>query len=593
MPSTPGGVVIGTISPSPTGVVTTRNEGALKTTGNLEALINSVKEVAVEPSRQPKFLGQSGGITLAKLVMAAIRPGALSSTSLQKDSLRASPTPPSVLAAASSLPPRHVADHLVDVYFQYRTPHLPIIDRIHVDQSVNAAYNTAEFGDLEDTTTEKHIFITYMILSIALCDLQNPFGSGRPLESEGCFQSALMWADHVIAYSQSDIETLRCILLLAQYVALYPSQGSLWHLAGIAMRMSIDIGLHWEGDEDRIHMDPGELHDRRQLWYTTYQFDRSLCITLGRPFGITDESTRVQLPNPWIPSSGSVNSDFNDWDIHVQRAHNHLFTLSQLESEIVHVQYSQSWSAKMAYPRANYTTWIKDMQPRLREWYSAIPELSKAHTASIFASQAYWDILYNSTVLRLYRPNSMISHVSIGDLSISYDASCNLIAGLKRLQRDGKVEVLWKAVHQLFTAGLNIIYCLWYSKEIRDQHAISKCISTLQSCNSTLSAMSETFHGAAGCRDVFDSLSSATTEWLITSDTQKSTKNSREFENQVEDLLRHLQPSQRTLGAPYESNANKMSNMLSSESFVFSEMLNLAAQQQDLRDVEYDQLLDD
>ena len=67
-------------------------------------------------------------------------------------------------------------------------------------------------------------------------------------------------------------------------------------LAGTALRLCIDIGLHWESEEQALHMDPRVLYDRRCLWYSTYHLDRALCITLGRPFGIIDESTSVQLP---------------------------------------------------------------------------------------------------------------------------------------------------------------------------------------------------------------------------------------------------------------------------------------------------------
>ena len=54
--------------------------------------------------------------------------------------------------------------------------------------------------------------------------------------------------------------------------------------------------------------------------------------------------------------------------------------------------------------------------------------------------------------------------------------------------------------------------------------------------------MTETFHGAAGCRDVFDALSSATIEWLITNEAEESRQTRVEFERQVEELLQQLQP---------------------------------------------------
>lgn len=74
-------------------------------------------------------------------------------------------------------------------------------------------------------------------------------------------------------------------------------------------------------------------------------------------------------------------------------------------------------------------------------------------------------------------------------------------------------------------AGLGAIYGLWYFKEIRDQNPLGNSISTLQSCASTLSALSESFPGAASCRDAFDSLSSATVDWLITNNAKEPHQN--------------------------------------------------------------------
>ncbi|KAJ5464640.1 fungal-specific transcription factor domain-containing protein [Penicillium daleae] len=268
------------------------------------------------------------------------------------------------MAAEASLPPHPAADHLVDVYFQYHTPHLPVVERSRVEEAMESAYQAKSGQQLPDRAMERDVFISFMVLAIALCDVSNPSG-GRPSQSEGCFRSAMSWYEKVVVSSKSDVETLRTILLLAQFIALCPSRGSLWHLNGIALRLCVDIGLHWETEDHTANLDPAILYDRRRLWYSTYQFDRILCITLSRPFGIIDESIRVPLPNPWAVSRGTSGTKSIELDIHSQRAHNHLFTLSKLESEIKHVQHNQTWAPKTAYPRANYAAWFQDIKPRL------------------------------------------------------------------------------------------------------------------------------------------------------------------------------------------------------------------------------------
>jgi cell division septum initiation protein DivIVA len=543
-------------------------------------LVTSVKNVVVEPSQQPRFLGQSSGISFAKMVMAAINVDDLLPPLVpeQQPFREISVSTP----ANASLPPRPVADHLVDVYFQYRTPHLPILDRSQVGKAIDSAYRSLGRSQESVEVPKRDMFMAYMVFAIALVDVQHTSG-GRPGQSEGCFRSALGWVEKILTYSKSDLETLRIVLLLAQFVALSPSRGSLWHLTGFALRLCIDVGLHWENELQCLNMDPDVLDDRRRLWHCTYHFDRLLCITLGRPFGILDESTRVQIPNPWTGSrQGLGRQQPSDFDIHTQRAHNHLFTLARLESEIKHVQHSQVWALKLAYPRPNWTAWLQDIQPRLQEWYATVPEPSKAHPSSIFAFQAYWEVIYYNAILLLYRPQSGTLYQSTEELSICFNASSRVIAGLKVLQREGRVEMLWKSVHHLFMAGLGVIYGLWHSKEIRDQNPVGTSISTLHSCASTLAAMSETFQGAAGCRNAFDTLSSATIDWLVTRDIEEVQQTRLEFENHVRELTNQLQLSREGPTASIHHRADNMSAMLSTDNVDLSELLNTAAQWPDL-----------
>jgi hypothetical protein len=375
---------------------------------------------------------------------------------------------------------------------------------------------------------------------------------------------------------------------LTQFVALSPAQGNLWHLTGFALRLCIDIGLHWETDWQAEKTDAQVLDDRRRLWHSTYHFDRLMSVTLGRPPGILDESIRVQLPNPWIDSQGGLSQSAAHGHTHTQRAHNHLFKLSQLESEIVHVQHSQTWSFKIAHPRPNWNSWLQDVKPRLQEWYATIPEPSRAHPQSIFAFESYWQVVYNNTILLLCRPNSNVMAESTDQLLSSFDAATRVIEGLKHLQREGRVEMLWKSVHHLFMAGLVIIYGLWRSKEVRDQISVGKSIKTLQNCSTTLSAMSETFRGASGCRNAFESLSSTTIDWLVAKDIEEVPNNRLEFENQVREVTDHLRSSfvDRNTGVgqiyddvPFMSSARASSDL--------SELLNAAAQWPDLGELDF------
>jgi hypothetical protein len=160
------------------------------TPNHVQDLVKSVRDVVVEPSRQPRFLGQSGGITLARLVISAIRVDALPSPLLTEPRLNNHSS--TSMAVEASLPPRHAADHLVDVYFQYHTPHLPIVERSRVEEAIESAYQAMSGQELPDRAVERDLFMSFMILAIALCDVSTPSG-GRPSQNEGCFRSGMGW----------------------------------------------------------------------------------------------------------------------------------------------------------------------------------------------------------------------------------------------------------------------------------------------------------------------------------------------------------------------------------------------------------------
>jgi hypothetical protein len=504
---------------------------------HLQDLIDTASRDPVAASPVSRFLGPSSGISLARLVMTMIQVDTLPSQSWPSPEAVQSPTG-SVQEGEASLPPRRAADHLVDVYFQHRTPHLPIIDRTQVEFALNSAYSF--LSDDQSTThpVEKDIFTTYIVLAIALCDLPDPENlnsRGRPYQSRTCFFAALRWAEKAIELSRNELDTLRAVLLLAQYIALNPTYGSLWHLVGVSVRMCIDLGLHTETQEQTLAMDVQQLQERRRLFYSAYHFDRMLSITLGRPFGLVDDSMAVPLPHPWTRSI--LDSQRYRDEVYYQRAHNHMFSMSVLESEIRLVRQNQSYAPTLTRPKINYSTWRADIQPRLQEWYDTVPSTGKAHPSSVFAMQAFWDSMYNNALLLLFRPYTTAMVSTEEDISITFNASCDLISNIAVLQDAGKCESLWKTVHHLFMAGLGVIYALWQSKEVRGRTTQEENSAVLRSCASLLSAMAVTFPAASSCRDVFESLAVATTTFLSSHDAEEVRRKHAGFDQRLRDFL--------------------------------------------------------
>ncbi|KAI9729149.1 MAG: hypothetical protein M1834_007056 [Cirrosporium novae-zelandiae] len=470
-------------------------------------------------NNEPQFMGTSSGIALAKLVMAAVQdvfPSAIKSTS-SSSSISSSL---SFYQKPSSLPPRKAADHIVRLYFENRGPHFVFLDRQTVNEALDHVYdNTAVDHDNDTIELKKCLFLVYMVLAIGLCSIPSANNSRtRPLQSQGCFSSALHYIDTVLGFSQSNLDSLTIILLLAQYVTLYPTQGNLWQLSGIALRLCIDVGLHWEGGSV-VNADPKTRDVRRTIFWTTYKLDRLLCIALGRPFGIIDNSISVGIPDN---KPDSLNPDVNSTLPCAEKlASNHLIRIYQLESEIKHVLYHQfgSRTPSLAYPRPDHALWMPDIHRRIKEWYAEIPKASQTSSSHLLPSSSWWEALYNNAILLLHRPNPIFRRPSLESLEICTSVSKAQIRNIKTLHRDGKIDIIWIWVHRLFLAGLTMMYCIWHSREVRSHLTIEEVIESTQSCSSVLAALAEHSPGAASCRDDFDRLSAVTIKFFMNPET--------------------------------------------------------------------------
>ncbi|KAI1410403.1 fungal-specific transcription factor domain-containing protein [Hypoxylon sp. FL1857] len=528
-----------------------------------QEVVKSMGLVMLESNSQPRFMGTSSGVTFAKMVLACVKADIAipMPTSAPRSSLRITASQQSSVSS-TSLPPRQAAQHIVDVYFRYRTPHVPVLTRSKVNEVLERVYGAFEshqhgLSEVE----EKDLFIAYIVFAVGLCSLQ-PTGGTRPPQSEGCFNSALRCVDKLLSYSPSDLETLTVVLLLAQYIALNPSKGSLWQLTGIALRLCVDLGLHWE-TEAVLSMPQAVLDERRRLFWATYRFDRILVINLGRPFGIADQSINSGFPDPYSPEN------IGTTDVHGQRMANHIISLYKLESEIKHVLYHQLQGATLAYPRANYPLWFRDVQPRLRAWKDEIPDITRADPDSIYSQQSWWDARWLNAILLLHRPNPLVPHPTTDSLQTCFDAACQLITAIKTLQRDGRICVIWQCVHSLFLAGLTMIFCLWESPDVRDKARVLDVMTAAQDCASTLTALAERFPDASGCRDAFETLSAATLKWLVARD---QGNNQPTIGNEITALKQHM---------PFTTTAwrtDEPTSIFPDEPFEFAEYLIAASQ---------------
>jgi hypothetical protein len=270
------------------------------------------------------------------------------------------------------------------------------------------------------------------------------------------------------------LEELQAVLLLAGFALLRPVSPGLWYIVGVAVRLALDLGLHYEDgvgierpslDEasalgtrgqsadaqmaERVHasskIDAKEkgrrewVRDlRRRLWWCVYSFDRLVSTCVGRPCGIGDSVITTEFPSMlddiYIRRSGFLEPP-SGLEPSYKFVAKHYFRLRLLQSEILEVlQYRQAQQArfrganednsymhtKLPSPFLHgfdtFKAWRTDLDFRLEEWRNSAP--TKKEFAAGF-DPLFFELNYWQAIIMLYRQGLTVPAVLASELGPS------------------------------------------------------------------------------------------------------------------------------------------------------------------------------
>ncbi|CAZ82071.1 unnamed protein product [Tuber melanosporum] len=528
-----------------------RRDKALHLRPDIDNLVSQVGLVSVQGTSAPGFLGGTSGISFARLMFAAVKttnrdnPQSSQPTSIQSTPAGSSPKPPnadSEVAADSStqiprsrqrpapapFPRRQVGENYVDIFFNQANPQTPILHRPSFEKVFRQACSKIEeeggnglpanggaggtSGGEKDHQHRADLYFLYMVFAIATA-----MSSRTEALPERYHASAMLHMDSLfssIALTNNRLDGLKGILLLALYSIMRPAAPGVWYVVGAAMRLAIDLGLHQENPQKAEKMwDPLTVDERRRLWWCTYCLDRQICVYLGRPFGIADEAIETPFPVEEVDGwSDAQQIETGDDDKRIRSCRTvsiHIFKIRQIQSEIQQVLY-QSVSA---LPRrfATVEGWRKDVESRLTLWCDSVPK-SRAEMSNCGYNLSFIDLNYQQTRLLLHGLCPTVSTPSTEAFEVIADSGSRIIRLYRQLHREKCINYTWLACHNLFMAGTSYLYALWHSREVRRKTTVEQIDFHNLACVDVLGSMIDKCPAAQGCRDVFESLASATVQ---------------------------------------------------------------------------------
>ncbi|KAF2704573.1 hypothetical protein K504DRAFT_416601 [Pleomassaria siparia CBS 279.74] len=478
----------------------------------LTKLVSNIGMVSVQGASDPRYLGSTSGISFARVVFAAVK-SSVSGSSSERGSVRGGKSLTSNVASTvadggdsmrdsffglhtkpairqAPFPDRELGSRLVELYFEHANPQIPILHRGDFMDMFERVYTS---GERHRTSRESYMLnIVFAIGAGTILGSSDPGDSpssdnntptksrssppsskkrriaGQQHQPEEYHASAIVHLENFLGSTPASpdgfgggLEELQAVLLLAGFALLRPVAPGLWYIVGVAVRLGVDLGLHYEdgvgidgsGSEDQNTAESEQAEGdgsasansakidakergrrqwvrdlRRRLWWCVYSFDRLVSTCVGRPFGITDQVVTTEFPSTlddrFITKEGFLDPpEYSERSTYKVVAH-HYFRLRLLQSEILQVlQYRQAQQARVSGANQgndfmhtklpspflvnfdSFRTWRIDIDRRLLEWKESAPTQLDA---GVQFSPLFLELNYWQAIIMLYRQSLVV-----------------------------------------------------------------------------------------------------------------------------------------------------------------------------------------
>jgi hypothetical protein len=493
----------------------------------LNKLVSNVGSISVQGASDSRYLGSTSGISFARVVFAAVK-SSVSSTNSDKSGVRPSSrsqiSSKAVAAGGTSMrdsffglqtkptikqapfPTKEVGKRLTEFYFEHANPQIPILHRGEFMKMFELAYAD---GDAR-VRTPRELYMLNIVFAIGagifLGDSgdrekeekksdKRKLGLGKQCQPEEYHASAIVHLESCLSSTSSldradgfggGLEELQAVLLLAGFALLRPVAPGLWYIIGVAVRLAVDLGLHYEDGKDvdaglEETADESKAEDpellrmqkeragrekgrrqwvrdfRRRLWWCTYSFDRLVSTCVGRPFGITDQVVTTEFPtlldDKYITPNGFLEPPAGEPSY--KHAAYHYFRLRLLQSEILQVlQHQQAQLARAGGVNArnlymhtslpspflskfdSFRSWRIDIDRRLWEWKTSAP--TKKDTGVAFSVE-FLELNYWQCIIMLYRQSLSVPTIFEGEFNTSEEVNSPTVHNVELREDEERV----------------------------------------------------------------------------------------------------------------------------------------------------------
>ncbi|RHZ46222.1 transcription factor domain-containing protein [Aspergillus thermomutatus] len=201
-------------------------------------------------------------------------------------------------AAMSCIPPRHIAEFLVSIFFKHAVTHYFYVDRPWLLSRLTALYTDPGILTSKDAPVIGIILTVFAIgTQYAYLDAESAPASSRQSFSEDelgtmFYQEAIRLLPEIIEVSS--LESVQACLLFAAYALPIDAAGLGYVYINLTIRLAMQNGMHRRcaGEAFSAAM----METRNRVWWTAYAMERKISIFHGRPLGMLRSDVETHLP---------------------------------------------------------------------------------------------------------------------------------------------------------------------------------------------------------------------------------------------------------------------------------------------------------
>ncbi|KAJ5638989.1 uncharacterized protein N7484_006851 [Penicillium longicatenatum] len=252
-------------------------------------------DLFLEKSGEHHFVGASSSTHLAKRLLNPTSTNLWDTHPLYEPSSLRRP----IESALPPLPPFEFAKRLFWVHYSYIGTIFSLLKPSEFDERLDFVYHKPpDFSHRESCLVYCQ---TLLVIAFGLLYSINQWSGDDGPPGFAYFKNALRFLPDI--HEDPSILHVEVLCYIAYYLQNLNRRDAAFLYIGLALRMSISLGLHQEMPHEDIS--EADRNRRRRAWWSVYSLDRLLSVKSGNPITIQDEDIDITWPtldgtsDPW------------------------------------------------------------------------------------------------------------------------------------------------------------------------------------------------------------------------------------------------------------------------------------------------------